>query len=59
MITLSVVSAAGSPPKWYMDNQSGNFLSTAATIALLLTACGSGRKEYFYQTLSDADKLGK
>jgi len=59
MITLSVVSAAGSPPKWYMDNHSRNFLSTAATIALLPTACGSGRQEYFYQTLSDADKAGE
>ena len=42
-----------------MDNRSKMFLSTAATIALLLAACGSDRKEYFYQTLADADKAGE
>jgi hypothetical protein len=42
-----------------MDNHSRNFLSTAATIALLLAACGSGRQECFYQTLADADKAGE
>src|SRR5215469_2134764 len=42
-----------------MDNRSKLFLSTAATIAFLLAACGSDRKEYFYQTLGEADKAGE
>jgi len=42
-----------------MDNRSKLVLGTAATIAFLLAACGSDRKEYFYQTLAEADKAGE
>ena len=41
-----------------MDSRSKIILSFVA-LALLLAACGSDRKEYFYRTLADADKAGE
>jgi hypothetical protein len=41
-----------------MDSRSKTIPSFVA-LALLLAACGSARKEYFYQSLADAEKAGE
>jgi len=41
-----------------MDGRSKTLLSFVA-LALLIAACGSDRKEYFFRTLADADKAGE
>jgi len=51
------------PPKWNSKDEAGETHFHLAALCLCLTAvlldCGGGRREYFYQTLADADKAGE